>query len=159
MFSQSQSDGIDILPEVTVDFASEFVASGPASALKLEIRWTGAVDSEVLSAEIAGLLTAISEREKALGGTGMVAHSEECFHSSHADRHTLTVLLRPCDARWSTKRCDQLADELARLTLPRGGSPDEELHATIRRALPLFVGRTSGHGNEPLNWTARRIAA
>ena len=46
----------------------EFTACGPPSALQLQVKWYGPIDSEKVSLEIAGMLTCLSEHEKAWGG-------------------------------------------------------------------------------------------
>ncbi len=158
MFGQTQNDGIEMLPTETVDFG-EFVAAGPAAALRLDLTWTGAVDSATLAVEIAKLLTAVSEREKALGGLGMVAHPQDCQLATDGRKQTLTVLLRPCDARWSAERCDRLAGELAQSALPPAGDACESLHETVRGLLPLTPGRCDGQPGGALMWTAHRVAA
>ena len=158
MFGQTHSDGIEMLPTETVDF-DEFVAAGPAAALRLDLTWTGAVDSTVLAVEIAKLLTAVSEREQALGGLGMAAHPEDCQLVADGRTQTLTVLLRPCDARWSVERCDRLAGELAQSALPPAGNACESLHETVRGLLPLTLGRSDGQPGGALMWIARRVAA
>ena len=158
MFGQTQSDGIEMLPTETVDFG-EFVAAGPAAAVRLDLTWTGAVNSATLADEIAKLLTAVSEREKAMGGLGMVAHPEDCQLVTDGRKQTLTVLLRPCDARWSAERCDRLAGELAQSSLPPAGHACESLHETVRGLLPLTQSRSDGQPGSSLMWTAHRVAA
>ena len=158
MFGQTQSDGIEMLPTEMVDFG-EFVAAGPAAALRLDLTWTGAVDSATLAVEIAKLLTAVSERDQALGGLGMVAHPKDCQLVTDGRKQTLTVLLRPCDARWSAERCDRLAGELAQSALPPAGNACENLHETVRGLQPLTLGRSDGQPSGALMWAARRVAA
>lgn len=98
----------ELLPPIIWN-VDDFVESGPVAALQLRLDIRANTDRTQLPRHLAELVRAISDREIALGGDGMILDRD----GSSVHPAGLTLVLRSLDVRYSKTRLEQLANEIS----------------------------------------------
>jgi hypothetical protein len=149
--------GTTLLEAAEIDF-SEATLAGPAVALRLTARLAPGAATSASESEWVGLLHALDDLDRAIGGHGLVLDPS----LSGVTDGALTALLRPLDARFSLHRFTQMAEALGEPAVPRVAEPPPAYRNGERLAevRPLSEGRgpaeTESARDRVLNWRGRQ---
>lgn len=102
----------DLLPEIVWN-VDEFVEDGPVASLEIHLFIDPRLDRKQLPRHLASFVRAMSHRESALGGSGMILDRDEC----EVKATSIALLLRCLDVRHSQFRLEQLANDIQALSV------------------------------------------